>query len=405
MGKRREDIEVLTQASTHHPKSPRMSGGLNKVPVMDFLRGQFKKLKVNLQLARFANHLPSTQFISGEPYLVKASESLGSVAILPADLVPGYQLLGHFGMERDRYGKLTMVSWGEETRCVVGLPGLQLYLYPNSQPRPDQLWDINPDELCDRVLSACLECLDIAPELVEFGLTRLLQVDKENLRAARLFRMVGGPLEGVRLTLTELRRAVSVRLLNGKPNLASQERGVINLHDSPPMRQVLRRYNIPFSHTLNSIPNKPQKIARRRPQKRSEDPIEVSFGKATRRGIRIEFPIFESSPLIIDFERSRLRVPVEDGALELLLDSDLKVEVHRKSWAGDLKRHEVYTIIISHGSETFQFTERYKDYYEGGTLQMELDVYQDRAKAIVSALEEALNPPGSPQSLIQLVRA
>jgi len=57
MGKRREDIEVLTQASTHHPKSPRMSGGLNKVPVMDFLRGQFKKMKVNLQLARFANHL------------------------------------------------------------------------------------------------------------------------------------------------------------------------------------------------------------------------------------------------------------------------------------------------------------------------------------------------------------
>lgn len=122
-----------------------------------------------------------------------------------------------------------------------------------------------------------------------------------------------------------------------------------------------------------------------------EQAIEVSFGSPQTGQGRIEYPIYNSRPLVIDCVRRVISGPHRGGYAELPFDSLVRADLDEKEVEGDLKVHRYYYVWISDGQTDLVYYQRMKEYYEGGLH--ELEAQQSKATHQIFALPGLLGAP------------
>lgn len=360
-------------------------------------------LRRDLKIESFRDELEGCQLVSGPDFLVQELRTQpGPVAVLPVGLLPGFHLLGRFESQIGRFGNITLVHGDRQARSCPSIAGLELYLYPLTYPPHDVLWsdELEPARVGRRLLMACLHCRQLAPEVVQFGYRWVHTRDDGEVKAAPLFPLLTGPTAGVRLNLEELGRARAITLVNGEP--PPHQAGTLCLQDCETLRRLLLRHNIKFQSERNLKHPDSDWVDRRRWEPRGY--FEPAWGHATRKGALVSIPIWEQGSLSVDTESLKLRTPVEgaEGLIELNIGNGLTTNMTRETRRGDLKVHEIHMLTISDGNHTIKYRARFKDYYEGGSVQAELDVYQDKARSILFRLANALENPARMGKFLEL---
>jgi hypothetical protein len=365
---------------------------------MDRIRRYFSKLNDSIESEKFKGDLPDAHFVSGPASLVRiATEQNGpNLAVLPEGLLPGYHLLGRFEPQAERPGNVTLVHAGQrETRSCIVTPGLEVYLYPVERPAYNALWsdELSPEKLGPKLMLACLAQPYIAPGISQFAYRWLLLTDDQQLKAAPIFPMLNGPAPGTRLTLKELSRVRRVELVRVPTKKGPPAKGAVRLRDLASLRQILTRYNIRFRADKKHAPADTKWVKDR--YAKPPDYYQPAWAEASRRGDIVVIPIFGQGSLSVDIAKLKLRTPVQnaEGMVEIDFSSGLHVHINSKSVDGDLKTHEIHLLTVSAGKHRVSYRARFKDYYEGGPIQAELDVRQDRARSVLFRLARALEDP------------
>lgn len=122
-----------------------------------------------------------------------------------------------------------------------------------------------------------------------------------------------------------------------------------------------------------------------------EQAIEVSFGSPRESKGRLEYPIYNSRPLVVDQRRRVICGPHRGGYAELPFDSLVRADLDEKEVEGDLKVHRYYYLWISDGRTDLVYYQRMKEYYEGGLHELEAE--QSRATRNIFALPGLLGAP------------
>jgi hypothetical protein len=294
------------------------------------------------------------EFVSEHTDIVEAFrvERGHDPATIPAACCPGFRLAGSFfvylgGHPGSGYGDVSIVSRNGERiqeRNYPQYPYLHLSLFPDQD---DGLSTLNWNT-------------------VEALLPRLV------LESVRAGLSLYEPFTEKRRLVVELVH----RLL--AENLDPESTDFLK-------NEICERYNLPLSL-------KETKVLPPRP-----DLEEISMSRAvplnfsTARWEKNQFIVsnYDGQRLVIERVERVLRVPVQGEIVELPLDG---LEVTRKDREvdTDTKTHHYCYILLRHGNKSASVYERFKDYYEGGRVQAELDKQQDSSRAILEAVARAL---------------
>lgn len=361
------------------------------------LRQFFRTISERRRLRRYEDGLKECcHFVAGPDFLVReAQKRHGSdLAVLPPSLLPDYEILGYFDPDNFGYGNVTFHHFNDRvTASDLGASGADIRLYPQRGQSPDALWsdELGAYRLCRKILLGCLGQPRVPTEVPHFAFRWILTTDEEEVKQAPIFQLLNLPLDGVRLTLAELQRARTIRLVDpSEPRTA--DKGTVLLEDSARLRRVLKRCNLNFEA---SSPYTPHTQPRAHRWSSRIPYFEPAWGHAKRKGDLVTIPIWEHASLVIDTKRLKLRTPIEgaEGPIQLDINSRLRVSFKHEERRGDTKVHEIHLLTVSDGKQTISYRARFKDYYEGGPVQAELDEYQDKARTILFRLAAALKEP------------
>ncbi len=341
---------------------------------------------------------------------------------LPPDLLPGFSAVGRFdpgypwqtGFEK---GKATLVNGdSSESRPLPEFPGFEVLCYPSTaaEEPPDELWGLIRERLPflhSEALFARLseptgsDCACFAAVGHMFWLKGQPQRDKAQqamldfLESAPIFMPLGQPVEGPkRWTVAELLAAKAVfpvpeakaSQIDGRerlPHLAPFQEG--NVYSA-----LSEFYSLPrnFEAEQKALQALTTDLTSSYEQDRA---LDASFGQISRTSYGWKVPLYGHPDLELDMKARVVRGPVEgtQGPVEISLDQLKRVDLDRREVQGDTKTHEYFYLLISDGRKTLIYYERYKDYYEGGSVQADLDRYQFKAKACLHAFADALGCP------------
>lgn len=118
--------------------------------------------------------------------------------------------------------------------------------------------------------------------------------------------------------------------------------------------------------------------------------VELDFGGGRWEQGRYVVSHFSGDKLVIDRENGVIRLVAGGDTTELLLEG-LRVTRRDREVEGDLKTHSYCYIFMEQGRESISVYERYKDYYEGGPVQAQLDKSQGRSRRRLDRVAQALS--------------
>lgn len=347
----------------------------------------WRSLKNSFALSRYRRELEGSHLICGPDCLAEAlRETGGTFTELTPGSLPGFHLLARFDSELPG-GAVTIVeTLTRATRFQPGPPGFHVHLYPYGGSG-ESLWssEFEPSRLMRGLLRAALMRPARDRTLMEFAQRWLCFDEDEEMDRLPLFELLDGPIEGVCLSLREVRRLRRVRLLEEKPDEVRPE-GEIWLRRSSAAAQLLEGQRCSPSRPKTSF-------------------LEPFWGAVKKQGDLISIPIFEEADLVVDLGRRQLRTPLPGcpGQVVVPLQQPLNVRHQETEQRGDTKVHEIHHLTLNCDGFQVQYRARFKDYYEGGAVQQELDIEQDRARRVLFRFADLLRDPAGALEAFALV--
>ena len=346
-------------------------------------------------------------FVSDHPDIVEAfrTEHNGEPPTIASEHCPGFRLGGSFfyylgGQPGSEYGDVSIVSRDGERlseRSYPQYPCLHLCIFPDGDDGLETLsWETLESQLPVLVKESVRTGLKhYRPATKEYGFVanlarQLLLKDKDSqfkalLEATPLFQSaLDDQWPQSYLSLNELRNAKKIELIDSESQVSKQEE-IVYFFDSWEMRQICKHYELPYSSTKKAMPvpkPDPEEVLMSRA-------VELNFGAPRRKGELYTVSNHAGQELVIDCLNRTLRVSAQDQVLEFDIDK-LKVTRKDREMDSDTKTHHYCYIFFKQGEKSASVYQRYKDYYEGGRLQAELDKSQDSARAILNRVARAL---------------
>lgn len=294
-------------------------------------------------------------FVSDHPDIVEAFEAEHGrkPPTIPAKFCPGFRMAGSFflylgGHPGSAYGDVTVVSRAGERvsgRNYPQYPYLHLSLYPDQD---DGLSSVTWERIESSLPALVLESVRVGLSIYGMG-------SKEHGWVADLAREI----------------------------LATNQ-------DSAALRELCLEHGLIFSQNIQAAKPDPEEILMSRA-------VELNFSSARWDGDQYIISNYDGEHLIVDRKERTLEVPAQGEIVVFSLD-DLKVTRKDREVDSDTKTHQYCYIFFEQGKKCASVYQRFKDYYEGGWVQAELDKSQSSAKAKLARLAKALQS-GDPSKL------
>lgn len=354
---------------------------------MGFLRW-LERMRQSSGLERFRNEIADAQFVSGPSHLVEVVVAQNDcVAVLPENLIPDFDLIGRIQTGATS-GSITVVDTnGRSSRTLPDAPEFHLFIYPRTKVQ-DQLWSGNfsPESLMNRVLAAAMDHPPVCRAVAEFALRWVWNRGGHLFDSMPLFQFIRNDGTSMYLSLNEVRRAKHVRLVASAPK-EDRTPGELWLKHSPHTVWILRKNKIRFS---TKGPTPPAQYAKIHFQMGLY--YEPAWGCATRDGNLVTIPVYDESDLVVDLQTGNVRTPVPDSDGQALMKSTetKSVDVEHTHIRGDTKTHDIHLMTVLWKTYQLKYRVRFKDYYEGGSPQRELDEYQGKARLVFFRFRDLL---------------
>lgn len=349
-------------------------------------------------------------FTAGDdlPRGVKSERSDRKPTHLEAGVLPGLSMAGHFKTEFlcSTIGEVTVVTPEQRSqRMFPQFPSFALQVY--GQGSPAALWpqvEKKAEEIYDLALRSCIASMDPGGAVSRLAYLKaepkLTDLEREQLRfleeARIFFDCEIPPASPVRLTLKEVLETEVIHLvpeLEGhKLRCRVRQPGILFLEESDSINELVELYGIqlaPRESTLKEVEKAEQGFLTAQEQ---EAALPIDFRTPKMRGSSIQF----GEALTIDLERNLIRgLSPGKQRVELKVSQLTRLDIEERRVRGDTKVHHYYYLALSDGVQTMLFTQRFKHYYEGGSVQAELDEERGDAESYLYSLPKTLDFPGA----------